>query len=113
MRGGFRDPRLYVDPGGLVAPRSPSEAAQLVTDARAAVLAEANSMVAREKREPPNWQVNLLGRMVTVRFKSMVLSTDGRVWEDSEMKRQRKEFVHDSISRARIGAARERIERDR
>ena len=127
LRPGFRDARLHVDPKALTpapAPRPVHE--RLVSDARARILAEPDSIAAREARSLASRQVTIRGRKVTVfgdsaaagfrteeielRPEVQTLSVDGRSWERLELSRQDDAFVRDSILRARTRATRERVD---
>lgn len=127
LRAGFRDPRLYVDPRTPIPRHAPRPVAErMVNDARAAVLAEPDSVAARKARYLASRQVSIIGRRITVYGDSAVagfrtaemelrpdvqtLPVDGRTWERLEMSRHHDALVRDSILRARARATRDRTD---
>ena len=130
LQAGFRDPRLYVQPGPVAPPTSAAAIGErMVAGARDILRAEPDSIAARKARYLASRQVTILGRRVTIFGDSaaagfrtaemellpgvQTLSVDGRMWERLELSRQNEAFVRDSIQRERIRRTRERVEMDR
>ena len=86
-----------------------------------------DSLSAERRRERGSNQVRVLGRTITlfgdsmnahwrgfiVGNQRMTMPVDGREWEDLQMKKQRDDFVRDSILRARAAATRARVDAER
>jgi hypothetical protein len=86
-----------------------------------------DSLEMQRRRAVAKRQVTVVGRRVTIfgdsanshwrRFKigneRVILPIDGREWDDMQMKKQRDDFVRDSILRERAAATRARIEAER
>lgn len=122
LSSGLRDPRLYVGSAHAVQP-SPA-AARLQADFRNRIRTQDDSVARARQESITRRQVSVFGHRVTVFGDSaasrsrtlgaafagsrMVMPTDGQGWQDSQMQRQREEFVRDSIRRERARAMRER-----
>lgn len=122
LSSGLQDSRLYVGSAG--AGEASRSATRLQADIRTRIITQDDSLRDARQENITRRQVNVFGQRVTVLGDSaasrsrtlgaafagsrMVMPTDGRGWEDSEMQRQREEFVRDSILRDRARAMRER-----
>lgn len=127
FRSGFTDPRLYIDAGALrrVAPRGLQE--RFDASFHAALGAAEDSLAEERRRERASNQVRVFGRRATIFGDSsnaywrgfiagnrrMTMPVDGREWEDLQMKKQRDDFVRDSILRARTAVTRARVDAER
>lgn len=124
---GFSDPRLY-GKGSALRPQAPRGLKDRFEASFGAAMGLARDSLADERRrESGSNQVRVLGRGITVFGDSanaywrgfvvgnqrMTLPVDGREWEDLQMKKQRDDFVRDSILRARAAATRARVDAQR
>jgi hypothetical protein len=129
LRPGFEDPRLYLNPAAQL--RVGEAAAPMSMQGRfgAALLADDDSVAARERRALARRQITILGRRITVfggsdaatwrratavaAGRRAILTIDGREWEELQMRRQQTDFVRDSILGERARATRLQRDEDR
>lgn len=121
---GFTDSRLLADMGRLRAGAPPSLKDRFDASLGVAMGVAEDSLAEERGRERSSNQVRVLGRSVTIFGDSMnthwrgfvvgnrrmTLPVDGREWEDLQMKKQRDDFVRDSILRDRAAATRARMD---